>query len=86
MISVPQNVGQLSAKEVMKLKHTANKPKKKNLGDCTSAWGSESLGGASTESKQLSIANRTRSFPGVGNGTLDTICAITSHSGLLKLL
>jgi len=70
----------------MKQKQASNKPMKKDLGDCTSAWGSQSIGGASTESRQLSIANRTRSFPGVGKGTLDTICAITSHRGLLKLL
>lgn len=51
----------------------------------TSAWGNPSLGGASTDSKQFSTANKTRSFPGVGNGTLDTKCAIVSHNGLLKL-
>jgi len=70
----------------MRQKQAANKIRKRVLGDHTSTWGSPQFGGASTESRQFSIANRTRSFPGVGKGTLDTICAIISHSGLLKLL
>lgn len=60
--------------------------KQKELEGHTSPWGRPSLGGASTESRQFSIANKTRCFPGVGKGTFDTICAITSHNGLLKLL
>lgn len=50
----------------------------------TSAWGSHSFGGASTERRQFSMANKTRFFPGVGNGTFDTKCDIMSHNGLLK--
>lgn len=49
----------------------------------TSAWGKLSFGGASTDSRQFSIANNTLSFPGVGKGTLDTKHAMTSHNGLL---
>lgn len=30
------------------------------------------------------MANKTRFFPGVGNGTFDTKCDIMSHNGLLK--
>lgn len=62
-------------------KHTAEKQEEHR--GRTSTWGSPSFGGASTESRQLSIANKTRSFPGVGRGTLDTIDAIISHNGLL---
>ena len=50
----------------------------------TSACGSHSFGGVSAERRQLSIANKTRSFPGVGNGTFDTTWDIMSHNGLLK--
>lgn len=49
----------------------------------TSAWGSPSSGGTSTERRQFSIENMTRSFPGEGMGTLETIYAMTSHKGLL---
>jgi hypothetical protein len=39
----------------------------------TSAWGSHSFGGASAERREFLIANNTRFFPGVGNGTFDTM-------------
>ena len=65
-----------------KCRSTQRKKQEEHRGR-TSTWGSPSFGGASTESRQLSIANKTRSFPGVGRGTLDTIDAIISHNGLL---
>lgn len=68
------------------LGHKMKKKKQRGREYHTSAWGRPSFGGASTESKEFSIANKTRSFPGVGKGTLDTIYAIISHNGLLKLL
>lgn len=52
----------------------------------TSAWGSPSFGGTSTESRVFSTANSTLSLPGLGKGTLETTYAMTSHNGLLKLL
>lgn len=66
--------------------HNIDKSRKSGRLALTSAWGNPSIGGTSTERRLFSIANRSLSFPGVGSGTFETVCAITSHNGLLKLI